>query len=148
MSLELQFTCDVVEAHYDADNAWLYWDWKGPLHTPEVVAACRQLFPLIRQTGARKLLNDNSRVTENSWELAMMTANLYLPDLDRAGITHVAWVCPSVLDARNRIEVGYLYCDNKPELLLFDDLATACTWLSSAVVKPVGSNVTRPLAEY
>jgi hypothetical protein len=131
MSIQTTLTSAVVDAQYDADNAWLYWDWKGAQTTAEVKAACQLLLPTIAQTGAKKILNNHVHVTEVNQELDKWVVEEYLPELGRAGIELMAWVCCPILSLQNRTETAFLGSVYRPRVAIFEDMAAACTWLSN-----------------
>jgi hypothetical protein len=137
MALVLLLASDVVDIHYDADNTWLYLDWKGPQELARVQAACERLTVLIEQMGARKALNDNTHVTATSWELAQWIAHDYLPLAGKAGVQYVAWVHSPLLSARSNIDLMAAFGDRQPQVAIFDNVAAAYEWLGSVTV-PVG----------
>ena len=125
-------TSDLLDVHYDQDNAWLYLDWKGSQEFGMVQAACRQVLALIQQTGVRKVLNDSTHITQTTRELASWVANEYLPQVSHAGVVYVAWVYSQVLYSRSNINlVAHLSDPEDPQIVFFDDVASAYTWLSS-----------------
>lgn len=74
MPIVLLLTSAVLDVHHDEDNAQLYPDWKGPQEVARVRATCQQVLAFIQATGARKALNDNTHVTQTSWELVKWVA--------------------------------------------------------------------------
>jgi hypothetical protein len=139
MPLALLLTSDILDAHYDEDNSWLYLDWKGAQVLEQVQALCQQVSSFLEQTGAQKVLNDNTRVTGTNWNLVKWLANEYVFQAGRLGLNYVAWVNSPVLCCRNDIDQMTMYTDAKPQVAVFDDVATAYEWLS---------NVTVPVAVY
>ncbi|MBF9236197.1 hypothetical protein I2I05_02200 [Hymenobacter sp. BT683] len=134
MSLDLLLTSEVLDVHYDAAKAWLYLDWKGPQDLALVQAACAQLSVLIQQTGAHKILNDNTHITETSWELARWVAYDYLPQAAEVGLEYVAWVHSPLLGSRSNVDLMSAFVDRKPQVAIFDEMAAAYEWLSSFAV--------------
>lgn len=137
MSLVLLLTSEVLDAHYDEENAWLYLDWKGPQDVPLVQAACQQIMVLLEQTGVHKVLNDNTHITETSWPLVKWVAYDYLPRAGRAGLGYVAWVQSPLPSCRGQLDLMDDFVEQPPLVSLFWDLAAACTWLSGVSV-PAG----------
>ncbi|WP_222940564.1 hypothetical protein [Hymenobacter sp. BT491] len=137
MLLKLLFTSAVLEAHYDEDTAWLYLDWRGRQDLAQVQAVGLRILAVIEQTGARKVLNDNTHITHTSWELVEWVSKEYLPQVGRAGIEYVAWVQSPLLASRSNIDRMARSVEQKPLVAIFGDVASAYTWLSSVTV-PVG----------
>lgn len=135
MPLSPLFASESLDAYYDTDNAWLYFDWKGPQSLQQVQNDSRHVTALIHQTHARKALNDNTHTTHSSWEMVMWVAKEYLPWAGRAGMEFVAWVNSPVLECRNDVDLMALVLDQKPQVAIFDDLDAAYSWLRSMRVR-------------
>lgn len=131
MTIDPLLTSDILDVHYDEENAWLYLDWKGPQDLATVQAACGQLTAIIQQTNAHKALNDNTHITETSWELVEWVAQDYLARAATAGIEYVAWVRSPLLACCSNIEHMSAFSDSRPVVALFDNLAEAYEWLGS-----------------
>lgn len=131
MSLALLLTSEVLDAHHDQDNSWLYLDWKGPQDVALVQAACQQVLAFIRQTGAQKVLNDNTHITQTSWELVKWVAYDYLPRAGDAGLEYVAWVQSPSPSCRGHVDLMDDFIGQKPQVALFSELAGAYAWLDS-----------------
>ena len=132
MSITLLMSCDVLDVHHDQDNAWLYLDWKGPQGLALVQATCPHVLAFIEQTGANKILNDNTHITHTNWELAKWVAYHYLPWAGASGLDYVAWVQSPLPSCRGYIYLMDEFVNQKPQVVIFDDLAGAYAWLSSA----------------
>lgn len=139
MSLALLLASETLEAHYDHENAWLYLEWKGPQALAQVELDCRLVTAFIHQTGAHKVLNDNSRITHSSWELALWVAQVYLPQTSRAGLDYVAWVNSPVLECRSDTDLMVLAMGHQPQVAVFDDVADAYAWLRSMHARVAGN---------
>ena len=134
MPLLLLLSSAVLDAYHDEENAWLYLDWKGPQEVPLVQAACRHLSALLRQTGVQSVLNDNTHITQTSWELVKWVAYDYLPEAGRAGLRHVAWVQSPLPGCRGHVDLMDDFVEQPPQVALFNDVAGAYAWLSSVAV--------------
>lgn len=132
MTLVPLFTSEVLAAHYDQNNAWLYLEWQGPQRLEPVQAAGRRLLQYVKQLGVRKVFNDNTYITESSYELVRWIADDYLPQAGQAGVEYVAWVHSPVLDCRSYIDIMTSFLGPRPEVAVFADAASAYSWLSSA----------------
>ncbi len=131
MPIALLLTSAVLELHYDDENAWLYLDWKGPQELELVQAACQDVLAFIKQTGARKALNDNTHITETSWDLTRWVAYEFIPQVATAGLEYVAWVCSPLLSCRTNLSLMSSFSDQKPQVAVFDEIAGAYGWLNS-----------------
>lgn len=134
MPLNRLLTSQVLDAHYDQNNDWLYLDWKGPQKLAWVQAAGQQVLDLVRQLGIRKVLNDNTHITETSWELVEWIAYDYLPQVGQAGVEYVGWVHSPALECRGHLDLMVTFLGQKPEVSTFGDVASAYAWLSSVQV--------------
>ena len=134
MPIALLLTSDVLDVHYDDDNAWLYLDWKGPQELEFVQAACKVLLGIIKLTGVRKALNDNTHITETSWELARWVAEDFLPQVAETGLEYVAWVSSPLLSCRGNVDMMSNLSVPRPQVAIFDEVAEAYAWLSSVNV--------------
>ncbi|OGX83375.1 hypothetical protein BEN47_03535 [Hymenobacter lapidarius] len=121
----------VLDLHYDDENAWLYLDWKGPQELELVQAACQDVLAFIKQTGARKALNDNTHITETSWDLARWVGYDFIPQVAAAGLEYIAWVCSPLLSCRTNLGLMSSFSDQKPQVAVFDEIAAAYGWLNS-----------------
>ncbi|AIZ63975.1 hypothetical protein PK28_10265 [Hymenobacter sp. DG25B] len=119
----------LLDVQLDEEHAWLYMAWKGPLAMAPVQAACAQVLGFIQQTGVRKVLNDNTLVTQSSWELARWVAENYLPRAAHLGIESVAWVQSADIFSRAYINTIEAAAGPLPQLALFEDVASAYEWL-------------------
>jgi hypothetical protein len=136
MSLSLLMTSEVLDVHFDVDNSWLYLDWKGPQELAIVQAACGQVSAFVQQTGAYKVLNDNTHITQTSWEMVKWVAYEYLPQTLLLGVRYVAWVQSPLPQCRGHIERMNDFASPRPQVAIFADLAAAYDWLSSITVPP------------
>ncbi|OGX85600.1 hypothetical protein [Hymenobacter glacialis] len=131
MPIALLLTSDVLDLHYDAENAWLYLDWKGPQELELVQAACQDVLVFIKQTGAKKALNDNTHITETSWDLTRWVGYDFIPQVAAAGLEYIAWVCSPLLSCRTNLGLMSSFSDQKPQVAVFDEIADAYEWLTS-----------------
>ena len=131
MAMQLLLPSAVLDAYYDEENAWLYLDWKGPQEIPLVQAACQHVLALLRQTGVHNILNDNTHITQTSWELVKWVAYDYLPEAGRAGLHHVAWVQSPLPACRGNVDLMDDFVGHLPQVAIFGDVAAAYDWLSS-----------------
>jgi len=75
-----------------------------------------------------RILNDNTNVTSITPDVGIWLATEYLPHIAAAGVEHMAWVHSSNIDTQSCTDVA-LYNLLSPVIALFNDLASAYTWL-------------------
>ncbi|HEX8505551.1 MAG TPA: hypothetical protein VF630_09295 [Hymenobacter sp.] len=131
MNLELIIKTPAVSAYYDRANDWLYLDWSGVLSLHDVQNGCLAVAKCFLERSYTRILNDNSNVTHVAPDVANWLATAYLPHMTLAGIQHIAWVYAPDLDAQCYVEIA-LYTHAMPVVALFNDVASACTWLAQA----------------
>lgn len=113
---------------HDAAQNWLYVEWKGA-HTAESArTGGEQVLQCLRGCTCPKMLNDNSQVTSEWAAGARWVGGEYYQQLAGLGMRHVAWVCPPDWGARRSMETAMLFV-TRPVVVLFDDVASAYTWL-------------------
>jgi len=84
---------------------------------------------LLQGQRCRKILNDNLHV-DNSWSVAAeWVGTAFLPELGRAGLTHLAWVYSPHEHSRLSTDLSLQHAAGGPVIGTFDDLATARAWL-------------------
>ncbi|UOR03744.1 hypothetical protein MUN82_12380 [Hymenobacter aerilatus] len=95
----------------------------------------------------KRILNDNTNVTKITPEVAPWLANDFLPYLRLLGIEYIAWICSSDMQIQNDTE-AVLEKLTSPVVALFDDMATAYEWLSTARFQsPVMLNTPRSITQ-
>jgi hypothetical protein len=128
--MDLHHVCSTrcAEVYFDNSNAWLFIDWVGDLtleavqHTSLGIARCflDRYYP--------RVLNSNAQVMSVGVEVPQWLASEFLPTLTLTGVEQMAWVVPDELRAR----IGILDTVNlfpHVAISLFDDVATAVSWL-------------------
>lgn len=126
--MELLYDSLPLSISYDPDHAWLYVEWKG-VHTAASAQTGGELvLQYLKQRPCHKMLNDNSQVT-SGWERgARWVGGQYYTMLAEEGMRFVAWVCPPHWSARKSMDTAMQFV-TQPVVVLFDDVATAYTWL-------------------
>ncbi|UOQ80852.1 hypothetical protein [Hymenobacter sp. 5414T-23] len=85
-----------ITISYDADNQWLYADWKGEHDQESSQRCCMLLLDSLRQWPCHKLLNDNSSISKTTVQISVWGA-WWLEEMMRAGLQYVAWIYPAIL---------------------------------------------------
>ncbi|MBJ6108513.1 hypothetical protein JAO73_05800 [Hymenobacter sp. BT523] len=127
--MQLQSIVDLPQLAigYDADNEWLYVDWKGE-HDPDTSQACCLLMlESLRAWPCSKILNDNSNIIRTTMQLREWSM-WWLEQMLEAGLQHLAWVLPRHLISREGTEAAVRVIA-RPHVATFDDVASAYVWL-------------------
>lgn len=126
--MELLHDTPALSIYLDPQHQWLYAEWKGD-HTADSARHGGELvLHHLRGCDCHKMLNDNTQVT-SEWESgARWVGAEYYQQLAHLGMRYVAWVCPPDWGARRSMELAMQFV-TRPVVVLFDDLASACTWL-------------------
>lgn len=127
--MQLQFLVETpgLVISYDADNAWLYCDWRGAHDQESSQAACLLMLEALRTRPCRKILNDNSGVTRQSMQLSLW-GMWWLEEMTKAGLEYLAWVFPRDFLMRPQTEQALRQLQ-QPVIVAFDDVASAYLWL-------------------
>lgn len=127
--MQLQFLAETagLAISYDADNAWLYCDWRGTHDQESGREACMLVLEVMRQRPCRKILNDNSGIERPTMQPSEW-GRWWLEQMTCAGLEYMAWVFPRDFLTRPRTEQA-LQLIQRPIIVSFDDLASAYLWL-------------------
>lgn len=127
--MQLQFLVETpgLAISYDADNAWLYCDWRGLHDQDSSQAACLLMLEALRGRPCRKILNDNSGVTRQTMQFSLWGV-WWLEEMVKAGLEYIAWVFPRDFLTRPHTEQA-LQQIQRPVVVAFDDVASAYLWL-------------------
>ena len=119
---------------YDAENEWLYVDWKGEYDLVSTRVACGLMLDVLRAHPCPKILNDNSSISQTTIRLTAWSM-AWLEEMRVAGLWVIAWVLPrraeSLRDAESFVQVI-----DRPQVVTFDDLASAYVWLRQQPIRP------------
>lgn len=117
---------------HDAENQWLYVDWKGEHDQDTSQACCMLMLDSLRAWPCHKILNDNSSISRTTVQLSEWGA-WWIGEMRTAGLQHIAWVLPRTLIARQSVERVVVAVET-PRIATFDDVASAYVWLQQQPV--------------
>ncbi|GAB3586466.1 hypothetical protein [Hymenobacter daeguensis] len=131
MNLLLLHDTPIVSVYFDAQNDWLYSDWRGNLSLADVQAGCLTIARCFLDRTYPRILNSNVDVTGMSPQAPKWLAQEYLPHLGLAGIEYLAWVCAPSLLVKHLTNESVRQL-RAPMVATFDHLADAYAWLQHA----------------
>src|SRR3712207_2188554 len=82
-----------IEIEYNAENDWLYINWKGKITDEMGIVGCEDILTALNRYHVKKIINDNQNVHGqwaegiNSWLI-----NSWFPRFLGAGCFYMAWV--------------------------------------------------------
>jgi hypothetical protein len=124
---------------HDAENEWLYVDWKGEHDQESSRACCLLMLESLRAWPCHKILNDNTNISRTTMELSDWSI-WWVGEMRKAGLQHIAWILPRSLIARQRVEITVAAIE-APHVATFDDVASAYVWLQQQPVKTLSTTV-------
>jgi len=127
MQLEVLVESPRISIGYDAENRWLYMDWRGEHDQETTHAACLLMLQTLQDRPCSKILNDNSNITRTTMKLTEWGLR-WLQEMHNAGLEYIAWVLPSSSLARQAVE-NTVHDLETPQVGTFDDVASAYVWL-------------------
>lgn len=120
---------------FDAQNQWIYNDWRGMLTTDNVMQGCRGVLELLELTHCPHILNDNRGVI-GSWNQANdWIEKEWMPKALAAGLTRFAHVVAPGIFGQLSAEEMHLRVGQRFEMRLFQDFNQAKAWLTEAAVQ-------------
>jgi hypothetical protein len=128
MALRVLRELPYLSIYHDYVNDWIYADWHGGLSPETAREGGEAVLALIAAVGCRKLLNDNSRVTDMWVETHEWRAMNVFPRLHEAGLQFVAWVYSANLYSRLSVDRS-LDQLSQPLTLAFEEVTVAIGWL-------------------
>jgi hypothetical protein len=126
--MECLYDTSRLTISYDRTKKWLYVEWKGQHDAVSAKTGGERVLHYIQTRTCSKMLNDNSQVTSDWEQGARWVGGHYYLLLAEQGVRYVAWVSPPNWSARKSMETAMQFV-TKPIVVLFDDVASAYTWL-------------------
>jgi hypothetical protein len=120
MALRILQELDFLDISYDYANDWIYAEWHGEITFEQAKTGGEAVLHFVEAEHGRKLLNDNSRVTDMWLETPEWRAMNVFPRLHAAGLQYLysRFSADRSLDAITQ-----------PVALPFEDLEMAKSWL-------------------
>ncbi|RTQ49656.1 hypothetical protein EJV47_12625 [Hymenobacter gummosus] len=129
--LRLLYHSPTLSIEADEYHGWLYANWRHVPGLPAVQGGCAAILDCLQQTGYCRILNDNRLVCSLWAEAAEWVGRTFMPQLDAAGVRHLAWINARSMYGRLSSSQAVAYTE-RPHTRLFDDYAEAVAWLRAA----------------
>ncbi|HSI90769.1 MAG TPA: hypothetical protein VK927_06595 [Adhaeribacter sp.] len=120
-----------IGIYFDTQDHWLYVDWTGRQDLNTIKHGCEQLMYFIDKQACTKLLNDNTKITNDWSEAEDWLCTDLPPRLSKSGIKYIAWVYPANYSSRLSTDKVIRQLGTFTITIGFDNLQTASTWLHS-----------------
>lgn len=134
MIIDLLVETPSLSISYDRSNQWLYLDWCGDLTLRLVQQSCALVAKCFSSQNCTRILNDNTNVTSITSDVGIWLAIECMPHIEAVGVEYMAWVHSSNIDAQACTDVA-LFDLMTPIIALFNDVASAYSWLRSVKFK-------------
>ncbi|MBD1395522.1 PAS domain-containing protein [Mucilaginibacter glaciei] len=122
---------DFITVRYMPENFYLDVNWIGYQNYDSVVKGCGIILDLMQKNNCSRVLNDNTEVKGNWSEASDWGAEVWFPDMARAGLQKFAWIySPS---AFSRIAAKISLPNAYDPVAFFDDKESARQWLITNV---------------
>jgi hypothetical protein len=128
MDLHLLQETPYVSVYCDADNDWLFADWRGELTLPIVQENCLLVAECFLERSYARVLNSNQNVIDFTLNVPIWLHKEYLPLLRYTGVEYMAWVYAPNMMLKPFIDKLVSMIEN-PVVNLFDDVESAASWL-------------------
>jgi hypothetical protein len=92
--MEILHVAKNLEISYDPEHRFMYCNWIGFQNQEMIMKSGAVILSLFPDMGISKLLNDNTLVSGPWQEAGEWTANVWFPDMMKAGLKHFAWIFP------------------------------------------------------
>ena len=133
MAIENLFESENIRIGYDTVEGWLFTDWIGFQSIDRIKNGGEKMLEYLKQTGASKVLNDNTHVSGAWGGAAEWAGTDWLPRMVEAGLVYFAWIhSPSALSrqaANLTVQSGSQHAEGK--IHMFYDIDEAKSWLRS-----------------
>ncbi|MBC7448870.1 MAG: hypothetical protein H7330_12510 [Hymenobacteraceae bacterium] len=117
---------------HDAENNWIYNEWRGVLSVNSVMQGADAVLGVMRQTGCQYLLNDNCAVV-GSWNQANdWIAQTWMPKALELGLRRFAHLAPAGTFVQASAEEMKKRVNDRFAMALFTTAQEGTAWLREA----------------
>ena len=147
--MQLHHLCSAqcAEVYFDKSNEWVFVDWQGELTLEAVQHTCLGIARCFLDRYFPRVLNSNANVTSVSCDVPPWLASEFLPALTLTGVEQLAWVVPTMLQARNGI-LDTVRLFPHTAISVFDDVEAAVAWLQQTAPPAPSTGCAQPGRRY
>lgn len=91
-TIEKLHVADNIEISYEPSAHILYCRWIGFQSRDVIEESGSIILDIVKARNISKVLNDNSLVTGSWWEAAVWAADVWFPQMNKAGLKQFAWI--------------------------------------------------------
>ena len=129
MQLQAIVDSPAIFIGYDAENGWLYVDWKGYQTEHSIMTGCEKILEALKAYHCSKVLNDNTNVVGIWTPASAWVGSNWLPRLKEAGLKYFAWVYSPSAMSRVSTDEAMKNTDVPDIVQTFEDAEAARRWL-------------------
>jgi PAS domain S-box-containing protein len=86
------YKANYLELYYNPSQQWIEANWLGYQNLESVQKGCLVMLNMLQKNNCSKVLNDNTHVMGNWSEASDWGAEFWFPAMQKAGLTHFAWI--------------------------------------------------------
>jgi PAS domain S-box-containing protein len=121
---------EYITINYQKNKMRLDVDWIGYQNLESVQNGGMAMLEILQKNNCTKVLNDNTNVLGSWSEAADWAGSVWFPMMERAGLTHFAWVYSASMFSRLAAEKSVDIAVGNVTTQFFTDLAAAEEWLN------------------
>lgn len=106
-------------------------DWTGFQDTESIQSSCLKIRNMLSLYQAKKLIADNSHVPGSWSEATDWLSEIWLPVMEKEGLTHLAWVHSPTSFSRLSVDKSTFRMKGLLDISLFQDYRQARDWIKS-----------------
>jgi len=118
-----------IIVRYEKSKELLEVDWRGYQNLESVKNGGMVMLELLQKNDCKKVLNDNTNVLGSWSEAADWAGNEWFPMMEKAGLTHLAWVYSPSMFSRLAAEKSADIAIGVVVTQFFTEVAEAASWL-------------------
>jgi len=126
---ETLFTSRNLDIEFNATDNFIYANWKGFQNVQNVKAGCEQILLELKKKNAKKVFNDNSKVTGPFQGATEWAVKDWFPRMFNAGLKYFAWVVSSNVFSQLSVESTVSKMETGETIKTFDSFSKAEKWL-------------------
>jgi hypothetical protein len=130
-NITLHFSQSYCKIYYHSDVSAIHLDWSAQSTPEEFIKACEFSLALLKKTKAKKIIADNSKVTEVSVENQNWLTEDWFPRAIEEGFQYSAVIHSDMREVHSALRLIVSKINSKHVIVqYFSDLPSAKIWLS------------------